>query len=637
MILLRLCLLLTLTLLTRYSGAVSEPLKPVVVQIKWHHQFQFAGFYAAKELGYYQDVGLDVTIKERDVKHTVLDQVLSGQAQYGVADSTLVLHRLKGLPVVALLASYQYSPLVLITRAKDNILNPIQLKNKRVMYGLNSDDSTLLALFKQFDLTIEDYQFVKVADPRSALENNEIDAYAGYITNQPYLHQESGLAVNIINPSNYGIDFIGDFVFTTEAYLALNSTEVAEFKQATIKGWQYALTNPEQVIDWIIHVYRAQRSLGALQNEARMSRRFFDQDLTKLGQIPQQRLQQSAQLYRDLNMVPNQSRLKGFQLMVQTKPSLVDWRIVALSLLMFTVLMSLLFRLRRKITAGLNKISALFSKTALLEAQYQHQIDQNILSYRTDKNDCFVFVSPAFCAKIGYLEHELIGQPRSAYYHPEYPSSAAIKISKSILSHLSWSGEIMYKNKRGDLYWHRAQLEPIVKNDYLLGYSSIEYDISDKKRIEQAAVIDPTTGLFNRFKIEQLLKYEYNRSSRTNLPFSVILLNFSGIELVRTKEGEQALDEMLLSLANIVNCEIRLSDTAGRWKAEQLLIICPETTSNGAKLLAAKISRSIERYTFSSAIVPRVLISADRLAKREDVSQLVERLESKLASANQGH
>jgi len=606
----------------------------VTVQLKWRHQFQFAGFYAANELGYYRDIGLDVTIKERNIKTAVLDQVLSGRAQYGVADSTLILHRLKGLPVVALLATYQYSPLVIITRAQDNILNPVQLKNKRIMYGINSDDSTLLALFKQFGMSIDDYEFVRLSDPRRALENNEIDAYSGYVTNQPYQHQEAGFEVNIINPSNYGIDFIGDFVYTSEAYLAANRQQVSDFRKATIKGWQYALANQQQVIDWIIHIYRSDSSPAALHNESRISQRFFDPDLSKLGVIPQQRLAQTAQLYHDLKMVPAQSNLNGFQFVNEVKKPMKNWRNIAIFSLIVCLLLLLFFKLRHQIGTGFGRFTALFSKTALLEAQYQHQIDQNILSYRTDKNDCFVFVSPAFCLKIGYSSKDLIGRSRSAYYHPQFPSSAAVKISKSILSHLTWSGEIMYQSHRGDVFWHRAQLEPIVKNDYLLGYSSIEYDISDKKRLEQAAVIDATTGLFNRFKIEQLLKYEHNRSSRTSLPFSVILLNFSAIELVRNKEGEAAVDEMLLSLANIVNKEIRLSDTAGRWKAEQLLIICPETTCNGAKLLGAKISRSIETNTFSSAIVPRVRIAADKLANRESIAQLVERLETKLSSDN---
>jgi ABC-type nitrate/sulfonate/bicarbonate transport system substrate-binding protein len=56
----------------------------VTLQLKWFHQFQFAGYYAAKEKGFYEEVGLDVEIKERDLKYNNIDEVINGNAQYGV-------------------------------------------------------------------------------------------------------------------------------------------------------------------------------------------------------------------------------------------------------------------------------------------------------------------------------------------------------------------------------------------------------------------------------------------------------------------------------------------------------------------------------------------------------------------------
>ncbi len=68
----------------------------VTLQLKWFHQFQFAGYYVAKEMGYYKDVGLDVEIKERDIRYDNIEQVLSGEAQFGVADAVLFLYLVKG-------------------------------------------------------------------------------------------------------------------------------------------------------------------------------------------------------------------------------------------------------------------------------------------------------------------------------------------------------------------------------------------------------------------------------------------------------------------------------------------------------------------------------------------------------------
>ena len=87
---------LILILLSTFLNANEK----VVLQLKWFHQFQFAGYYAAKEKGFYDEVGLDVEIKERDLKYNNIDEVINGNAQYGVADSILILYKLKQQPVV---------------------------------------------------------------------------------------------------------------------------------------------------------------------------------------------------------------------------------------------------------------------------------------------------------------------------------------------------------------------------------------------------------------------------------------------------------------------------------------------------------------------------------------------------------
>lgn len=90
----------------------------ITLQLKWFHQFQFAGFYAAKEKGFYKDVGLDVEIKQRDLKFNNIEQVINGEAQYGVADSILLLYRAKGEPVVLVSPVFQHSPSILYTTKK---------------------------------------------------------------------------------------------------------------------------------------------------------------------------------------------------------------------------------------------------------------------------------------------------------------------------------------------------------------------------------------------------------------------------------------------------------------------------------------------------------------------------------------
>lgn len=75
-------------------------LTKVKLELKWKHQFQFAGFYMAKEKGFYRQHGLDVQILERNKKSSPLEDVLRGDVQFGISDSTIIKSYLLGKPVV---------------------------------------------------------------------------------------------------------------------------------------------------------------------------------------------------------------------------------------------------------------------------------------------------------------------------------------------------------------------------------------------------------------------------------------------------------------------------------------------------------------------------------------------------------
>ena len=111
-------------------AAASEHIR---LQLKWHHQFQFAGYYAAQQQGFYRDEGLDVEIIEGSKDKPPLQQVLSGQADYSIGDSEILVSRITGKPVVALAAVFQHSPYVLLSLNESGIYRPEDLIGKRIM------------------------------------------------------------------------------------------------------------------------------------------------------------------------------------------------------------------------------------------------------------------------------------------------------------------------------------------------------------------------------------------------------------------------------------------------------------------------------------------------------------------------
>ncbi len=96
----------------------------VRLQLKWQHQFQFAGYYSAKEKGYYQEAGLDVGIIPCPPGVDPVQEVLLGKAEFGVGSTELLLLRERGAPLVVLAVIFQHSPLALMT-LKNNGLQSI--------------------------------------------------------------------------------------------------------------------------------------------------------------------------------------------------------------------------------------------------------------------------------------------------------------------------------------------------------------------------------------------------------------------------------------------------------------------------------------------------------------------------------
>lgn len=109
----------------------------VTIQLRWHHQFQFAGYYAAIEKGFYADEGLHVLWREYEPGKDRIAPVLDGWAQYGVGDPSLLILRAQGEPVVVLAQIFQHSPSVLISLGKSDIVRADGLVGKKVMLTLD--------------------------------------------------------------------------------------------------------------------------------------------------------------------------------------------------------------------------------------------------------------------------------------------------------------------------------------------------------------------------------------------------------------------------------------------------------------------------------------------------------------------
>ena len=130
-----------------FAVVSSAHASPLVIQLKWLHQFQSAGLYAALEKGYFSDEGLDVVLRERDPSRNMVAEVLDGAADYGVADSILLMHYASGEPVVLVAAFLQHSAGAIMTMGNSGLVAPADLVGRRVaFYDNDSDGIDVLAM-----------------------------------------------------------------------------------------------------------------------------------------------------------------------------------------------------------------------------------------------------------------------------------------------------------------------------------------------------------------------------------------------------------------------------------------------------------------------------------------------------------
>jgi diguanylate cyclase (GGDEF)-like protein/PAS domain S-box-containing protein len=302
-------LLLVVALFFPNTSSANETIH---LQLRWHHQFQFAGYYAALEKGFYKKAGLDVILHSGTPEKMPIKEVLQGRAQYGVANSELLLQRLRGAPLVALAAIYQHSPSVLIARKDSGIHSPDDLIGKKVMMIGRSVDADFIAMFSNEHLVIKDIDIIPSSFEIKDLIDGKVDAFNSYISNEPYFLQQNGIEFTVLNPRNYGVDFYSDILFTTEDEIKHHPQRVKAFRQASLEGWYYALNHPQEIIDLLLSKYKVPKSRDHLEFEAETIRSLIIPDVVDLGHMNPWRWRYMAETFVQTGMVKNDRALEGF-------------------------------------------------------------------------------------------------------------------------------------------------------------------------------------------------------------------------------------------------------------------------------------------------------------------------------------
>ncbi|MCX8069253.1 MAG: ABC transporter substrate-binding protein, partial [Thermodesulfovibrionales bacterium] len=281
----------------------------ITLQLRHIEPSHLAGYYVAIKRGFYEEEGLDVEIKEATETTNVVDEVVSGRAQYGVGTSSLLIERQKGKPVVVLAVIFQQSSNLLVTAYRSPTQNIDEIKGKDVMIGNDVED--ILAYLKMEGL---ESKINRV--PRSLGIDDLISGKVFAKTlNCPHPLdelKERGFKYHVYNPHTVGIDFYGDNLFTSEKEVENNPERVKAFLRASLLGWLYVYESPEDAAELLAREYPDKFDAKKLIANIKTLKPYMKSDLVPLGYMHEGRWKFIGQTLTSLGMLKADFNLKGF-------------------------------------------------------------------------------------------------------------------------------------------------------------------------------------------------------------------------------------------------------------------------------------------------------------------------------------
>ena len=286
----------------------------VNLQLSWFSQFQFAGYYIAKEKGFYKDENIDINIKPFAFGINVPQEVSLGKSHFGIGRETLILEKLHNYKnLVSIYPLFQISPLILLSKNDSNITQVTDFKNKKLMATIDdANEVSLKAMIQSNGVDLKTIQFYKHSHNIDDLITNKVDIISAYSSKAPHILNEKNIQYNIFAPHDYGFDMYSDFLFTNEKFVNENSHLTGAFKRASLKGWKYAYENIEESVDLILNKYNTQNltKKELLFEAIELKKLSMGKDLT-LGKIDKIKLMRILDLYR-LMGIAKQSDHRSF-------------------------------------------------------------------------------------------------------------------------------------------------------------------------------------------------------------------------------------------------------------------------------------------------------------------------------------
>jgi NitT/TauT family transport system substrate-binding protein len=229
----------------------------ISLRLLWFPHSQFAGYIVALEKGYYKEVNLNVTLQPGGPDLSPTKSVASGSDDIGIAiPNQIIAAQSNGVPLVSIAQMFQDSPNRYILKKENQIENLSDLKGKPIGLWLGGDEVEFISMLKSQGMTEKDVKII----PQSYsvvpfLEDNYVCSMVTLYGEMNFLAAQGWTKdkFQILSPKDYNSAIYGDLIFCREDYLKNNKENVKKFLEASFKGWQYCISNPDEALKIVLN------------------------------------------------------------------------------------------------------------------------------------------------------------------------------------------------------------------------------------------------------------------------------------------------------------------------------------------------------------------------------------------------
>jgi diguanylate cyclase (GGDEF)-like protein/PAS domain S-box-containing protein len=258
--------------------------------------------------------------------------------------------------------------------------------------------------------------------------------------------------------------------------------------------------------------------------------------------------------------------------------------------------------------------------------RYYNIIDEFVLTLITDTEDIVLYVSAAFTKRTDFDKIHILGCSFTELLIQNSEEKLWEDIKFTLTEQSIWKGKIRIKTKN-HFFWADTVIQKIYDNkNNLIGYQYIMNDITDKLILQEIAIRDPLTNLYNRLKILELIQYEIEKAQRYNHVFSLLMIDIDDFKHINDTFGHNFGDEVLKEFSKCLKQSVRKIDIVSRWGGEEFLILLPETKKEQALKVANRIKENLSKvYVDYNNIVVSMNTASFGLTEyhREDNSNLL--------------